>query len=527
MRAWWMNAMLALVVVARCATGQEFNDAVAEGIINELSLELRGPWMLLDYDAALIESGLALTDNYSTIDFDLVRGLLFSGMRAARPSVYMHYVASERGGYSGVYNNNSVSLPYYVADMSLSNETCSALNFTAATADDEYRALAQEVGVSAGGYCIKGIYIDQVTGEVLSSHPATGETSWYQAMRFDPRLRPWYIDTAAAGRRNWNSIFAYVTPPHPLVVGIGRPLYAPLTNELLGVAALDFELDSLELILRTALADSAALAFILEENTTLLVAASVSNVAVKRNNVTGIPSQRDALDCGHALIERAAAFVDTVVGVDDDSVRTFEGRYWLRKLVLTDEYGLVWRVVNVQDVACNSGYENDGSACVACPSGERGAGGTAECESCASGYIAPDPKTAMCAPCPPGTYANEDATACLGCPGRRTSREGASTCDMCKEGFFQDLDVLPWPILTDVDNDCIKCVRGMTCAASQFDGVGLHTSEVVVEKGYWRLTQTTRRIRVCPGGRKACVGGNAVGDELCAPGHSGPLCTVW
>ena len=78
-----MNALFALVVVARCATGQEFNDAVAEGIINELSLELRGPWMLLDYDAALIESGLALTDNYSTIDFDLVRGLLEPvGLRA-------------------------------------------------------------------------------------------------------------------------------------------------------------------------------------------------------------------------------------------------------------------------------------------------------------------------------------------------------------------------------------------------------------------------------------------------------------
>ena len=70
-------------------------------------------------------------------------------------------------------------------------------------------------------------------------------------VRFDSRLRPWYIDTAAAGRRTWNSIFAYVTPPYPLVVGIGRPLYAPLTHELLGVAALDFELDSIEVILIT------------------------------------------------------------------------------------------------------------------------------------------------------------------------------------------------------------------------------------------------------------------------------------
>ena len=70
-----MKALFALVVVARCATGQEFNDALAEGIMNELSLELRSPWSTLDYDAALIESGLALKDNYSTIDFDLVRGL--------------------------------------------------------------------------------------------------------------------------------------------------------------------------------------------------------------------------------------------------------------------------------------------------------------------------------------------------------------------------------------------------------------------------------------------------------------------
>ena len=42
-----------------------------------------------------------------------------------------------------------------MADMSLSNETCLALNFTAATADDAYRALAQERGVRVGSYYIK------------------------------------------------------------------------------------------------------------------------------------------------------------------------------------------------------------------------------------------------------------------------------------------------------------------------------------------------------------------------------------
>ena len=54
-----MNALLALVVLARCAVGQEFNDAVAEGIMNELTLELRGPWSTLDFDAALKDNTLS------------------------------------------------------------------------------------------------------------------------------------------------------------------------------------------------------------------------------------------------------------------------------------------------------------------------------------------------------------------------------------------------------------------------------------------------------------------------------------
>ena len=388
---------------------------------------------------------------------------------------------------------------------------------------------AREHGVSFTGHCRCWYRLNSITG-VPSLETET------PCARYDPRLRPWYIESVEAGGAVWSSIYPFSesTLDHtPLGITAARPIYSPYGGELLGVAALDFVLEGIEKIVLNLLDDSSAYnstatthAFILDGHTTNLVAASVKGIA------TNADGMANALNVSDPIIRRAAAYVlDTITDDSDEGAYTFEREWWVQSLFMKDAYGLSWRIVTMQRIHCLAGFMNVESsrtgACTACLPGESGAGGTAECEPCAPGYIAPDPKTAMCAPCPPGTYANEDATACLGCPGRRTSREGASTCDMCKEGFFQDLDVLPWPILTDADNDCIKCVRGMTCAASQFDGVGLHTSEVVVEKGYWRLTQTTDRIRVCPGGRKACVGGNAVGDELCAPGHSGPLCTVW
>ena len=94
------------------------------------------------------------------------------------------------------------------------------------------------------------------------------------------------------------------------------------------------------------------------------------------------------------------------------------------------------------------------------------------------------------------------------CHGQTNTRQISKYCDKCSPGnFYTDSGT----------RACKACPTGGSC-----DGGYVHG--VVVEPGYYRLDETTDRIRECPGGVLACVGGTA---ELCGQGHSGPLCDVW
>ena len=76
----------------------------------------------------MLESGAGLKHNYSEIDFDVVHGFLFSGIKSLNPeSVYMHYIGSQKGGVMyGMYNNQSRGKPYYSGTISVANETAEA-----------------------------------------------------------------------------------------------------------------------------------------------------------------------------------------------------------------------------------------------------------------------------------------------------------------------------------------------------------------------------------------------------------------
>lgn len=409
-RPWTLALLLACT-----ASANDFNLlAVSHGILSELMLELTAPWSTLDFGSELIEGGMALKDNYTAISLDALQPFLFAGIKAAHASVFMHYVGTQTGGgYLGMYNNDTVGFPFYVADRTPSNETCLGLNYTAATADDAYRELARERGVSAGGHCLEGRFLDQTTGEF------DGSSTWFKE-RYDARLRPWFIDAVAAGSRTWSPIYVFAATPHPLGITAARPLYAPFTNDLLGVAALDFLLEDIEIILRDVVGDnSTALAFILDGHSTMLVSASLPGVASGIDSATGEAAQRDALACGVPVIERAAAFTFTsnTVADDDDGVHTFEGEWWVQSSWLKDDYGLLWRVVTMQRIACLAGYANDASSrlgeCVACPVGTSGAGGISECEACAAERIAPAAGLSTCVPCPSMSYANDAQSACV------------------------------------------------------------------------------------------------------------------
>lgn len=162
------------------------------------------------------------------------------------------------------------------------------------------------------------------------------------------------------------------------------------------------------------------------------------------------------------------------------------------------------------------------------------------CEFCPTGKFSTATDAPSCKVCGGGSFAtdspNDDdgagvasgASSCVACPEGSYSDavNGTALCSLCQQslGQWSSGNVTycdkcsPGNFYTDSGTRaCKACPTGGSC-----DGGYVHG--VVVEPGYYRLDETTHRIRECPGGVLACVGGTA---ELCGQGHSGPLCDVW
>ena len=71
----------------------EFDTLAVVALVNSLEAEVELPWMTVDLDAEVIESGAALTDNYTTIETDTLKRALFAGIRASRDMVGLFFTA--------------------------------------------------------------------------------------------------------------------------------------------------------------------------------------------------------------------------------------------------------------------------------------------------------------------------------------------------------------------------------------------------------------------------------------------------
>lgn len=136
------------------------------------------------------------------------------------------------------------------------------------------------------------------------------------------------------------------------------------------------------------------------------------------------------------------------------------------------------------------------STCV-CPAGSYDTG--AFCQLCADGFYQPASGQSLCIPCGPS---------------RTTLRLVGSLSEaacVCADGFFA-----PDPVAAP--EKCVACAAGMVC----FNGT------VDVAPGYWRAESGSVFLLPCPltlNGER-CQGGAGAGDDVCADGYEGPLCSV-
>jgi hypothetical protein len=69
---------------------------------------------------------------------------------------------------------------------------------------------------------------------------------------------------------------------------------------------------------------------------------------------------------------------------------------------------------------------------------------------------------------------------------------------------------------------CVKCPEGTLC---DVDG-NATLAGLVLQPGWWRLSESSDEVHRCPHGSLACRGGLSFTDGYCTDGHQGPLCAV-
>ena len=192
-------------------------------------------------------------------------------------------------------------------------------------------------------------------------------------------------------------------------------------------------------------------------------------------------------------------------------------------------------------IFCNAGYYSDiiGSTsivnCKPCPAGtyndNSGVSTINNCKNCAT-----------------GTFSTESSTFCKLCQsGQFSSIMGATSCNFCQEGKFTNSDGSF--ICTDCPSNSEQNFlrTGCICSTSSYN-INSNTTEVpscttcrsefICDKGttiktlklkphVWRPTENSITTYKCKN-IFACKGGliNFTSNELCQPGHKGPICDV-
>lgn len=172
---------------------------------------------------------------------------------------------------------------------------------------------------------------------------------------YDPRLRVWYTDSMEGGSV-WTDPYAFAEYN---VLGVTAATQIITDNgQVIGVFGTDYTLNSIETVLINEVEDNEDFVLFIVDNKGLLIAASISGVAVDAD-LNQVPANASSIE----IINKISKYIEEEVGgwiAANGTVLTVditgEGLYWAQSTELTDEYGLHWHVVVAELVSCDIGY---------------------------------------------------------------------------------------------------------------------------------------------------------------------------
>ncbi|MBD1920429.1 response regulator [Microcoleus sp. FACHB-831] len=160
----------------------------------------------------------------------------------------------------------------------------------------------------------------------------------------------WFIDTIAAGKTIWNSIYSWTVAPEHLGIGINTPLYDK-AKKIQGVISIEFSLDQLNEFMRKLKIGQTGKAFIMERSGKLV---ATSSTKPSYRIIKGKAEQLPAMESPDPLIQSAADFLvnkfSNLNNIRDNQQLTFTQQGKKNFLLLDsykDEFGLDWLIVIV------------------------------------------------------------------------------------------------------------------------------------------------------------------------------------
>ena len=228
------------------------------------------------------------------------------------------------------------------------------------------------------------------------------QTTWYKTglnqttWRWNPNPNP---NSNPNPYPNPSDPYLYTTAN---VIGFDMlgPIVIP-SGQTIGVGGASVTVDSLSESLQNM--DGDALVYVVEVPSLNLLGCSSANVPVfnmtlgKLITATDSTEERVSVSAGNL---NASGFPEARVIV----LTVGKLPYFVQSLTYSDEYGLNWRIVTVQQVDCDAGSEvgPSNSSCVKCHSPYTSRGGNGACVLCTQGYFLT--AGGLCRPCPTNAY---------------------------------------------------------------------------------------------------------------------------
>ena len=168
-------------------------------------------------------------------------------------------------------------------------------------------------------------------------------------------------------------------------------------------------------------------------------------------------------------------------------------------------------------------------ACTSCPAGFASSeDGSTSCTACAAGTYSLTSASVNCTYCPPGTAQGATGqTSCIACSsGTYSESYGEASCSSCTDNSFSYEEAASCASCLKEyfysDGKCLLCPEGTSC-----DEDGTSTlSDLLIQPGWWRISEDTDEVRQCTHGSRACRGGLNFSAGYCVSGHQGILCAV-